>query len=103
MQCRTGANDEEYEKEAPLITTEEGGLAAMVNGARCHHADPRVKAAVLLALKKLIRGAGNCVMHNGQTVYSNIGEDRSTDDLNVKLNMSKKPRCVLSHSRTSVR
>ena len=54
MQCRTGGNDEEYEKEAPLITTEEGGLAAMVNGARCHHADT-VQAAVLLALKKLIR------------------------------------------------
>jgi hypothetical protein len=56
-----------------LITTVEG-LAVVVTGARCHHADPRVQAAVLVALKKLIHGGGDWVRDNGQTVDSNIGK-----------------------------
>jgi len=56
-----------------LITTVEG-LAVVVNGARCHYADPRVQAAVLLALTPLMTGAGDWVRGNGQTVDSNIGK-----------------------------
>jgi len=55
-----------------LITTVEG-LAVEVDGARCHSADPRVQAAVLVALKPLIFGGGDWVQANGQTVDSNIG------------------------------
>jgi hypothetical protein len=56
-----------------LITTVEG-LAVEVDGARCHSADPRVQAAVLVALKPLIFGGGDWVQANGQTVDSNIGK-----------------------------
>jgi hypothetical protein len=56
-----------------LITTVEG-LAVVVDGARCHSADPRVQAAVLVALKELVNGAGDRVKANGQTVDSNKGK-----------------------------
>ena len=60
--------------ELPALITTVEGLEAVVDGARCHHADPRVQAAVLVALKKLIAGGGDWVRDNGQTVNSNIGK-----------------------------
>ena len=57
--------------ELPALITTVEGLEVVVNGARCHYADPRVQAAVLVALKKLIHGGGDWVKDNGQTVESN--------------------------------
>ncbi len=60
--------------ELPALVTTVAGLAVVVDGARCHPAHPRVQAAVLVALTPLIRGAGDKVKANGQTVDSNIGK-----------------------------
>jgi len=60
--------------ELPALVTTVAGLAVAVDGARCHLAHPRVQAAVLVALKKLIHGGGDWVRANGQTVHSNIGK-----------------------------
>jgi hypothetical protein len=58
--------------ELPALITTVEGLEVVVNGARCHYADPWVQAAVLVALRKLIYGGGDRVKDNGQTVDSNI-------------------------------
>ena len=50
------------------------GLAAVVNGARCHYADPQVQAAVLVAMKKRMDGAGDSVRENSQIVDCNLGK-----------------------------
>jgi hypothetical protein len=58
---------------APALCTNVEGLAVVIAGARHHCADPRVQAAVLVALKKLISGVGDSVKVNGKTADSNIG------------------------------
>jgi hypothetical protein len=43
-----------FRAELPALITTVEGLAVVVNGARCHYADPRVQAAVLVALTPLM-------------------------------------------------
>ena len=59
--------------ELAALCTNVEGLAVVIAGARHHCADPRVQAAVLVALKKLISGVGDSVKVNGKTADSNIG------------------------------
>ena len=63
-----------FRAQLSALITKVEGLAIVVNGARCHYADPRVQAAVLVALTKLIAGGGVMVKDNSQTVDSNIGK-----------------------------
>ena len=43
----------------------------VVDGARCHYADTQVQAAVLVALKQLIRGGNDEATKNGQAEADN--------------------------------
>jgi len=61
-----------FRAQLSALITKVEGLAIVVNGARCHYADPRVQAAVLVAL--INAGGGVMVKDNSQTVDSNIGK-----------------------------
>ena len=58
--------------ELAALCTKVEGLAVVIAGARHHCADPRVQAAVLVALEELISD-DDSVKVNGKTADSNIG------------------------------
>jgi len=63
-----------FQAELAALSTTLEGLVFVVDGARCHYADPRVQAAVLVTLKQLIRGGNDEVTKNGQTEADNKGK-----------------------------
>ena len=63
-----------FQAELAALSTTLEGLVFMVDGARCHYANPRVQAAVLVALKQLIRGGNDEAKKNGQTEADSNGK-----------------------------
>ena len=63
-----------FQAELAALSTTLEGLVFVVDGARCHYADPRVQAAVLVALKQLIRGVNDEATKNGQAEADNKGK-----------------------------
>jgi hypothetical protein len=63
-----------FQAELAALSTTLEGLVFVVDGARCHYADPRVQAAVLVALKQLIRGGNDDAKKYGQTEAGNKGK-----------------------------
>jgi hypothetical protein len=63
-----------FQAELAALSTTMEGLVFVVDGARCHYADTQVQAAVLVALKQLIRGGNDEAKKNGQTEADNKGK-----------------------------
>jgi len=63
-----------FQAELAALSTTLEGLVFVVDGTHCHYADPRVQAAVLVALKKLTKGGNDEATKNGQTEADNKGK-----------------------------